>query len=283
MRAARFGTVSLAGFLVLVLFFNGKTGLQSTCDSPVVGGHTGAPGETSCAGCHPGVENSGPASLEFDLGTTTYVPNQIYTGKVKMKQAGLTKFGFSALALKSSTNTTIGTFAISDVLRLRTYADGARKYVGHTPCGADAADSTQWEFTWQAPATNVGNIVLYMGALAANHNHSTSGDFTYKKSIILSPENPTAIARPIHANSAFKVFPTVATNHIEVEFSQSENEDLKSIRLVNQLGKNVLYKAIDNGNKDNSMRLDIQTIPAGAYYVWMETNKRSYAQKIIKQ
>lgn len=173
------------------------------CDSPLVGGHTGAPGETSCTGCHGGTANTGPGSLAITLSDTTllYSPGETFDATVVMKQVGREKFGFVGLALKDAGNTTIGTFTIDDQARTRTFNDGSRKYVSHTPCGADAVppDSLSWTFHWKAPATNVGNITLYLAGLAANHNHALSGDDTYTltvhlvpDSIILGTKNPVA-------------------------------------------------------------------------------------------
>nr|MCU0349090.1 hypothetical protein [Saprospiraceae bacterium] len=39
---------------------------EGPCDSPVIGGHTGAPGETGCDGCHAGTPNTGPGTLTLD-------------------------------------------------------------------------------------------------------------------------------------------------------------------------------------------------------------------------
>ncbi len=163
------------------------------CDSPVVGGHTGAPGESSCTGCHGGTSNTGPGSLTLALSDTTlrFVPGETFDATVVMRQPGFDKFGFVGLALKDAGNTTIGTFTIDDAVRTRTYNDGPRKYVSHTPCGADATppDSLSWTFHWKAPATNVGNITLYIAGLAANHNHALSGDDTYTLMVHLIPDS----------------------------------------------------------------------------------------------
>ncbi len=176
---------SCAGIFALLSAF-APPGVEGLCDSPVVGGHTGAPGETSCAGCHAGTLNSGSAVIEWNVGDAgTYVPGTQYTGTVSIKRPGREKFGFSCLALQNSGNVNLGGFGLVETVRTRTYVDGSRNYVSHTPCGADAQDSTGWTFTWQAPATDVGPITIYMGSLVANHNHNTSGDESYTRSITL--------------------------------------------------------------------------------------------------
>lgn len=161
---------------------------EGLCDSPLVGGHTGAPGESSCTGCHGGTANTGSAVIEWNVGDTgTYVPGTSYTGTVKIKRLGREKFGFVCLALQNAGNVNLGGFGLLETMRTRTYMDGARNYVSHTPCGADAQDSTEWSFTWQAPATDVGPITIYMANLVANHSHNTTGDETYTRTITLNP------------------------------------------------------------------------------------------------
>ncbi len=184
---------SFTAFFVLLALANFTPPPDGPCDSPVVGGHTGAPGESSCTGCHGGTANTGPGSLTLTLSDTTlqYLPGETFDATVTLRQTGRDKFGFTALALKDAGNTTVGTFTIDDAVRTRTFNDGPRKYVSHTPCGADAVppDSLSWTFHWQAPVTNVGNITLYLAGLAANHNHALSGDDTYTLTVHLVPHS----------------------------------------------------------------------------------------------
>lgn len=189
---------------------------EGPCDSPLVGGHTGAPGETSCTGCHGGTANTGPAVIEWGLGDAgTYVPGTQYTSTVTIKQPGRDKFGFSALALRDAGNANLGGFGLVETIRTRTYMDGARDYVSHTPCGADAPDSIQWTFTWQAPATDVGTITIYMAALVANHSHSLGGDDTHTRTITLSPSS-VGIEEGESDRAAIRVFPNPANDQVSV-------------------------------------------------------------------
>ncbi|MBK8923464.1 MAG: hypothetical protein IPM81_18525 [Saprospirales bacterium] len=204
-----------AAFLALA---NVSPSPPGPCDSPVVGGHAGAPGETSCTGCHGGTANTGPGSLTLTLGDTTllYSPGETFDATVVMKQAGRDKFGFVGLALKDAGNTTIGTFTIDDMVRTRTFNDGPRKYVSHTPCGADAVppDSLSWTFHWKAPATNVGNITLYLAGLVANHNHALSGDDTYTLTVHLVPDSTVSGVKDPASASSLRLWPNPASEAV---------------------------------------------------------------------
>ena len=248
---------------------------SSLCDAPLVGGHTGAPGETSCTGCHGGTANTGPGMLSFDLGgVTQYVPNQTYTGTVKLKQTGVDKFGFVSLALMNSNNTTIGAFSLMDTIRTRLFVDGSRNYVGHTPCGADATptDSLQWQFKWTAPATNVGNITLYLGSLATNHNHATSGDNTYTSSIVLTPST-TSINEIPGIVSELNVYPNPVSDHLSVSFQVHVSESV-SIELVDINGRKIEVfrrELLSPGIIKKSIDIKDKNIKPGIYFmkVWV--------------
>lgn len=248
---------------------------SSLCDAPLVGGHTGAPGETSCTGCHAGTANAGPGILSFDLGgVTQYTPNQTYTGTVKLKQTGIGKFGFVSLALQNTGNTTIGAFSLIDTVRTRLFVDGSRNYVGHTPCGADAspADSIQWQFNWTAPATNVGNITLYLGSIATNHNHATSGDNTYTSSIVLAPST-TSINEIPGIVSELNVYPNPVSDYLSVSFQVHVSESV-SIELVDINGREieVFRRELQSpGIIKKSIDIKDKNIKSGIYFmkVWV--------------
>lgn len=202
------------------------------CDSPLVGGHTGAPGETSCTGCHGGTANSGPGSLTLSMNDTTfiYTPGESFDASVRIYQMGRDKFGFVGLALKDSDNSTIGTFTIDDMVRTRTFNDGPRKYVSHTPCGADAipSDSLSWTFHWKAPETNVGAITLYLAGLASNHSHSLSGDDTYTLLVHFSPDTMVSRLDDISSPGNLRLWPNPASDRIYFDL-QNSGED----RIIN--------------------------------------------------
>ncbi|MBL7800701.1 MAG: T9SS type A sorting domain-containing protein [Chitinophagales bacterium] len=260
--------------IVLLIFFNGTSNTQSPCDSPYVGGHTGAPGETGCNGCHAGTANAGTATIDFDLGTSAYVPGQTYQGFVRIQQSGFDKFGFSCLALKNSDNTTIGSFGLLETVRTRTYADGNRNYVSHTPCGADSLDANSWNFTWTAPNTNQDTITLYIGALVANHNHATTGDFGYTRKIVL----PVQAVNSISENSSVQlaIYPNPATN--EITFQLPETNPHYDFSITDLTGKTVMKQ-----NSYSGKSLNVSQLPSAIYYLQIKTEGKFYSSKFQKQ
>jgi len=167
------------------------------CSAPWLGAaHSGAPGEVNCSACHAGSINSGSGAVNYIIGTNSgsYMPGYVYSMMVSISQENLNQFGFQTVALRESNDSNVGNFILIDEENTRLIEDSHngsdRVYVGHTVCGADAETegSIEWEFAWQAPDENVGNVEIYLSTLAANHNHNTSGDDTYFQIITLMPQ-----------------------------------------------------------------------------------------------
>lgn len=248
----------------------------SPCDSPMVGGHTGAPGETACNGCHPGTLNSGAATFTFDLGTSTYVPGQTYTGTVRISQAGRAKFGFSGLALKDSNNTSIGIFNLIETLRTRTYTDGPRKYVSHTPCGADSVNANSWIFKWTAPPANAGNITLYVGLLASDHSHTISGDNSYTKNIVLTPSSSLGLHEQ-NSSLKFVVYPNPVKEYLTIKIATLNFNDPIQVSVLDVNGKEI-YRA---NHSTSSIQLNTALWDNGIYQIKLLQNQQSLSKKII--
>ncbi len=165
------------------------------CSAPLLGAaHSGAPGEVNCSGCHSGSPNTGPGNVTYQIGSGTgyYSPGETINFLLNMEQDGVNQFGFQTVALRSSNNSNAGEFNITDTYNTRLIEDdhngSDRIYVGHTVCGADTETpgSIQYAFNWQAPTADIGDIKIYLSALATNHSHSTWGDNTYTQIITLS-------------------------------------------------------------------------------------------------
>jgi hypothetical protein len=259
--------------------------ILSLCDSPIVGDHSGAPNETNCTACHGGSPNTGDGILEFSVGNdSTYVPGQTYNCNVKMSQAGLDKFGFVNLSLKNSGNTTIGTFNIIDPVRTRKYTLGGKNYFSHTPCGADAdtIGKNEWNYSWTAPTTDVGNITLYISALAVNHNHATTGDFTYTKTIMLSP-SPLAVEEILGSLESLKVYPNPASDFISVTY-ENLSSGKTEIKLMDLRGRTVsiLYSGIENSRQiSKTFSLKEMKIAPGIYWLNIARGNKQINKKLI--
>ena len=283
LRSAHWIAFTACSSAVLLLSAFTPDGEDGLCDSPIVGGHTGAPGEVSCTGCHPGTANTGTAEIEWSIGDVggTYIPGTLYTGTVKIKRPGRDKYGFVCLALEDAGNLDLGGFGLLETVRTRTYTDGPRHYVSHTPCGADAIDSTEWSFTWQAPATNVGNITIYMADLVANHDHMTSGDETYTRTITLTP-SALGIASIVADAKDIRVFPNPASDAVQLRVP-TNGASLVRFALVDELQRTIRRWQIIPSAPVYEHQLDLSGIPPQVLHLVIDRDAQRTVVPIVHE
>ncbi len=187
-------TIYLA-LLAIPLFIMAKLPEKSSSGAPA--GHTGAPGEASCAtiGCHDdNATNSGKALLEIDLGGAThFVAGQTYPIKVRISETSIDRFGFQIVALANKDNSNAGKFNITDAARTQTvfgeYLFKDREYVTYTYNGTDAVSTGlgEWTLNWKAPSTSTGSVTFYASGVSANDDESDQGDFVFTTSKAFQP------------------------------------------------------------------------------------------------
>jgi hypothetical protein len=245
MKKIIYTALSVLGIFLLVSSTPRST---STCDSPIVGDHSGAPGETTCSGCHSAPVNPDVPELHFEVGSseTSYIPGHTYLVHLSVKKPGHNKFGFVCSSL-DSLNSSRGTFNLINTTTTRKYTLGGRNYISHTPCGADAIDSIDWTFNWVAPSADSGKIKIYMSMLVANHDHALTGDTTYTRVISLSPGNSTGV-NTIAPQEKTKVYPTYFTNNINIEFNLQFENSLKKVTVLDFYGKIIAQYSTSQSN-----------------------------------
>ena len=156
---------------------------------------TGAPGDSTCIGCHGGGTplNGGPGSVSIAT-TSTYTPGVKQRITVTVADSAQRRFGFELTARLSSNliNGQAGTLTAVDNAVQIICDNGSRapctpatmvQFATHTQTGTTG---NSFKIDWTPPATNVGNIVLYAAGNAANGNNATSGDRIYTTSLTLT-------------------------------------------------------------------------------------------------
>jgi uncharacterized protein (TIGR03437 family) len=180
-------------------------------------GSSGAPGELTCnqAQCHVGTNvNAGGGSVKVTFPNgTVYVPGVKQHLVVTVADPANTQrvWGFQLTArLVSNSRTMAGTFTATDRFTALMCASSPTDqnytfvdfpstqscatskpytYIEHSPFGTARLQtgSMNYEFDWTPPATNVGNVVLYVAGNAANGNSNETGDHIYTASYTLTP------------------------------------------------------------------------------------------------
>jgi uncharacterized protein (TIGR03437 family) len=200
-------------------------------------GYSGVPNEQgTCASaqCHIGTANNpankGSVSAAFASGTT-YTPGVKQHVTVTISDPAQHAWGFQLTArLVSNSNTQAGTFAPSDANTLLICADNTNllnfsagsaqtcpskmplEYIEHSGTGYTAtrgkANSATYQFDWTPPATDVGDITVYLAGNAANGDLTNNGDHIYTTTYKLTPSasgnTPTIAANGVVSGASFQ-------------------------------------------------------------------------------
>jgi len=124
--------------------------------------YTGAPGQGTCASCH--------GTLTVGSGVTVNAPSSYNPGGAPVSMTvniAPLSGGFELTVLTQSTNAQAGTLTAAPPQNAVSTV-GAIQYVYST------VELASWTFSWTPPATNVGNVVLYVTGGTHGTNYSNS-------------------------------------------------------------------------------------------------------------
>ncbi len=251
----------------IILGMNNKA-ITSSGQPPV--GHTGAPGQQTCAtsGCHTGNLNTGTGSIAILNAPASYVPGTTYSMQIQVNLAGRTRAGFQLVAVNAS-NAQAGTFAVVSTANTSLQTSGGKQYLAHN----NASSNNIWTFNWTAPATNVGAVTFYYAGNAANGDGNTGGDFIYTGSRVLNPNTSTGISED--QATAVKFFPNPASGKLNLELA----EPAGNLKVLDFAGREILNK---NKVRSNT-QLDVSNYPNGTYFLQVEQNKTLQLKRFVVQ
>ena len=193
------GAVCLGAALPVVLwaFSSGPTA-----------GNAGVPGESDCRSCHGSTAGAGSVKVTFPKGLT-YTPGQSQHLIVTIADPVQKRWGFQLTTRKAADPLAqAGTyvpgpdgytqlacayenqlFTASAALCISHVTQYPLQYITHTQPGSrnGTPGSITFEFDWNPPATNIGNIGVWIAANAANGDGTPGGDHIYLASYTLTP------------------------------------------------------------------------------------------------
>ena len=212
-----FGKIGLALVMTPLL-------LQGNSGGPPVG-NTGAPGNGTCAmiGCHVNTGNPFSTGIEinFGAGGATYAPGGArQTWSLTGPTATVYGFQMTARLASNERDAPAGTFTAGTGQAVLCSDGGERPAAGcraSTPLEYIQHDGSPFRalpisVQWTPPATNVGNVRIFVAMNSANGNGNNSGDritvqsFTLTPAVTAPPPPPTISAdRPVRQSFSDKV------------------------------------------------------------------------------
>ena len=252
-------------------------------------GLTGAPGESNCTQCHSGSALDGSSENIFELRdanlsvVTYYIPGQTYTATLRLASDPLKK-GFSSTVLDAS-NDMAGSLAEMGIGGTQDFQNvgGTIDYVSHTDDpGSNTNANMLWSWTWNAPATEAGDVTFYIASNVANNNNLTSGDQIYLSQHVITSslgiEDKEVEAVNFNAGYA------VEGHKVTVNFNSLVAGDMY-FNLVDLNGKSVYTKQMDKaliGENHEVIALP-QELKNGMYVVNFFVGNKAMSGKIMVQ
>jgi hypothetical protein len=270
--------LGLLGSLCLILLSSSYS-LQDDPDGKA--GASGAPGETTCndTDCHNSFAlNSGTGSITIsspDLTDWAYVPGTTYTISVTVEQSAINLFGLCFEALKPNGDNA-GTLhaGVGTQIKNKTVGGFQRKSITHNDNTGASANTHTFIFTWDAPATEIGNITFYVAGLAANDNGNETGDRVYSTSQIVTPAS-VGLNEVMTAGFEKHLYPNPATDRIHFmpsEFAITPDE----VRIVSLNGATAaIIKSSEFSIENNRIAIPLTKLAAGTYTLYFVTNGRT--------
>ena len=173
--------------------------VEANAGGPPIG-NTGAPGNSTCAqaGCHVGPNNpfSTGISMDFGAGGSTYTPGGARrTWNMTVPTASVYGFQITARRGSDERNTPGGTFTPGSGQAVLCADGDFRPVAGcraSTPIEYLEHDGSPLRtnpisIQWTPPATNIGDIKIYVAANSANGNGQNTGDRITVQSFTLTP------------------------------------------------------------------------------------------------
>jgi len=171
-------------------------------------GVSGVPGESSCTACHRSSGGSGSVSVTFPNGAS-YSPGTKQHLIVTITDSAQKRWGFQLAARQASSNSAqAGSFTpgsdgytqlacTQTTFQTESFGNSCPssmplQYIEHTSRGSrnGTRGPVTFEFDWTPPATNVGNINIFVNGNAANGDGTENGDHIYSAKYTLTPAQP---------------------------------------------------------------------------------------------
>ena len=158
---------------------------------------SGAPGERTCAQCHGGGSGGGKVEIAFPAGMT-YAPGVAQQLTITVTDADAQVYGFELSARLAGDNSQAGTLnpAAGESNIWVICSNGAQRGTGGCPASAPVEyiqhnaprQSNTFRVQWTPPATERGQVKIYIAANAANANFQPTGDDIYTANYTLTPQ-----------------------------------------------------------------------------------------------
>jgi hypothetical protein len=252
-------------------------------------GNTGAPGDASstCMNCH----NGGPLQVSLNINvldasgssiaSTGYTPGETYDVEVSLDATAGTPagYGFQLLALngeegENAPQATDWSNPESNV-KISTVNSTGRVYAEHN----GVQNNNVFRVSWTAPTE--GPVTFYSCGNGINGNGATSGDGAGCNTLTIQENQASSTTTPL-ALTELTLFPNPALSNLQLSLFSEYNEPA-TVVVTDMTGKQQLLQNLNLTNGENLFELDVQPLPAGHYFLNVQSAKGSLVKSFVKK
>ncbi len=253
-------------------------------------GHTGSPGEPTCAHCHGGGTSSAKSvsitsSPTFSAGE--YLPDSIYTVSLTINATGFSKFGFGCEILNAS-NASIGVMQTPGA-GVQIVGPASKKNAIHNTPKSGTGSAT-FTFKWKAPSEGEGDATFFVCGNAVDGNGNTANDLPIPSSLTIAEGTVASVPQQtfvtisenlVNAMSQVVVYPNPSSGLTNISYflKTSKTVTIELIDISGKLIKQLLNETEHGGN--HSHILNLNTVPSGVYFVKTSIDGITVSQKLI--
>ncbi|MFT5600037.1 MAG: hypothetical protein ACI9N1_000269 [Flavobacteriales bacterium] len=237
-------------------------------------GKTGAPGENTCTDCHNGNILSAIGVVTFSFSDTNnyYLPGNTYTIVVSVPSSDTTT-GFQMTA-RSSANLTAGSFIPG--LNSTTQQQGGLEYINHSA----SIGINSWSFQWQAPATDIGDVIFHYAANRANGDTQNTGDQIFLGDAFVGSGVSIGIEEDNKEEIKFAYNPSLRL----LSISQNQQLSVNTVILIQDMQGELLInqpvKFLSNSQTVHQLQVP-SSISGGIYVVSLLVGNKITSKKIL--
>ncbi len=249
--------------------------LLSYNDNPP-NGRTGAPFDGHCNDCHTKDNPNGYNGTAEILGLPdTLQPNTTYPLQLKATPTAGSpiKAGFQ-LVVVGQNNDNTGNLTATDPDTDTEFSSAGREYLEHRGAKYFGGMPITWSFDWTSPPSPLPSNVQFYYIVNFCNGGGDFGDRPIAFNTLIKSTVGTYEMEPLA--SSFQIFPNPASDHFRLGYSA---EPPVAVHLIQWDGK--LVRSFDAIESSGAMQ--IADVPAGAYFVKIETRAGNFASsRLVK-
>ena len=207
-----------------------------------------------------------------------FEPGEMVSFTVRVEQSGAQRFGFQATVRRASTFGVTGTIQLADGTE---FSDALGDYITHSTA-KQGDGSAEWTFQWQAPDSDVGDIIIYASGVAANANGTRFGDRVYTVNTTMPIQVSLEDEAVPQQFAVQQAYPNPFNQYTTVTYSIAHPEPVR-LALYDALGR--VVQSIDQGTLPagtHEILVDTEDLPTGTYFYEMQTPSTRQTKSITK-